>query len=206
LSMRSAGRITLALLLASALGGCLGRTPRPSYYTLGAATPAAVEAVASLPDLGLVVGPIDFPRYLDRPELVTRDGEHGLVLADTHRWAGSFRNDFGHVLSDRLARQLGTAHVVTFPNDARFRVDYRVGIELVSFEGALGQPVTLRARWVVTTGSAGGAVAVAESEIVEPTASPSWDDLLAAHGRAVNRLATEIATRVASLAAQRRSH
>jgi len=201
-----AGRITLALLLASALAGCLGRTPKPSYYTLGAAAPVAAEPVASLPALGLVVGPIDFPRYLDRPELVTRDGAHGLVLSNARRWAGSFRNDFGRVLADQLGRQLGTAHVATYPNEARFPVDYRVQLELVSFEGTLGEPVTLRARWVVADGSGGTAAAAEESEIVEPTASSSWDDLLAAHGRAVSRLATEIATRVASLAAHRSAH
>jgi len=192
-------------LAAAALTGCFGRTPKPSYYTLGAATPAVAAPVASRPDLGLAVGPTEFPRYLDRPEIVTRDGAHELVLSTTNRWAGSFKNDFQRVLADQLGALLGTARVVTHPNEGRFPLDYRVQIELVGFEGTLGGPVSLRARWVVLAPTSERAVVVEQSEIVEESGGPAWNDLLAAHGRAVHRLAVEIATSIAPLAAPKRA-
>lgn len=194
-------RIALGLLAAAALTSCLGRTPKQSYYTLGATTPPVETPIASRPDLGLAIGPIDFPRYLDRPEVVTRDGEHSLVLSNTNRWAGSIKNDFQRVLADQIAGLLGTAEVVTHPNDGRFPIDYRVQIELLAFEGTLGGPVVLRARWVVVAATTARAVVVDQADIREETTGPSYDDLLVAHGRAVQRLAVEIATRIAPLAA-----
>lgn len=193
-------RIALAVCIAVVATSCLGGTPKQSWYTLGAAVPATRAPVASRPDLGIAVGPIEFPRYLDRPELVTRDGAHGLSLSNTHRWAGSLRNDFQRVLAEQIARELGTAQVATFPNEPRFAVDYRVQLELLAFEGPLGGPVALRARWVVADGSTGRARVVEESAIEEPCASPSHDDLVAALGRAMQRLGADIATRIASLA------
>ena len=46
-------------LLSVLVAGCLGSTPSPDFYTLSPASGAAgVEALASRPELGLVVGPI----------------------------------------------------------------------------------------------------------------------------------------------------
>jgi uncharacterized protein len=195
-------RIGFALLLAGAASGCLGGSPKPRHYTLGAAAAPAGPPLAELPELGLVVGPVDFPRYLDRPEMVVRDGSHGLELSDSHRWAGSLRNDFLRVLADHLGRRVGTERVVTYPNEARFPVTYRVQLELLSFEGTPGANVSLRARWVVASGATGKALAVEESDLTEPTASASWDDLVAAQGRALARMGDEIANRIVALASR----
>lgn len=201
--MRAKHWIPLSLGLACGVAGCLGGTPKPSFYTLAPAPRAASEPVASLPSLGLAVGPIEFPRYLDRPELVTRDGAHGLTLSNEHRWAGSLRSDFQRVLADELGRLLGTDHVVTHPNVAQFPLDHRVLLELVAFEGPIGGPIALRARWTIVSGKTGQAVAVESSEISEPAASAAFADLVAAEGRATGRLAGEIARRIAAIAARR---
>jgi hypothetical protein len=202
--MRAHPSFALLLVLAAAVAfGCVGRSPTPSYYTLAAAPGTAAPApVAARPDLGVAIGPITFPRYLDRPELVTRSGDHGLALANDRRWAGSMRNDFGRVVAGEVGRLLGTDRVVTWPDEARWRVDFRVPLELVAFEGALGQSVVLRARWSLVTGEPGKAVAAEETEISEPTADASWEALLAAHGRALDGLALAIAGRIDTLAAR----
>jgi len=74
--------------------GCLGRSRPAEFFTLSPMARAEERgAVAARPDLGLGIGPVQFPRYLDRPEIVTRDGEHQLVLGEWHRWGGSLRTD-----------------------------------------------------------------------------------------------------------------
>lgn len=201
--MRADRIVFAALALALGVTGCLGSSPKQSFYTLAVTPRAASEPHASLPMLGLAVGPIEFPRYLDRPEIVTRDGAHGLTLSNANRWAGSLRNDFQRVLADEIGRLLGTDHVVTHPNEARFKLDYRVLLELVAFEGPLGEAVVLRARWTIVSGSTGQAVAVDASEISEPTAAATFAELVAAQGRATGRLAGEIAARIAAIATRR---
>ena len=197
-SMSTLVAVAIAALLAAS--GC-GGSPRPRHFTLSTAPGAGEAQVASLPAVAVYVGPVDFPRYLDRPEIVVREGANGLKLSETNRWGGSLRNDFTRVLADDLGHRLGTERVVTYPNDARYPIDYRVQVELLSFEGTPGESVGLRARWVVS-GATGAALATSQSDLTEPTASVSYDDLVAAHGRALDRLATEIATRIAALASR----
>lgn len=195
-------RATAWLLAAGVAVACFGGTPKPHHYTLGTALAPESPPLASLPHLGIAVGPVEFPRYLDRPEIVVRDGAHGLVLSESNRWAGSFRNDFVRVLADQIGGRLGTERVVTYPNEARFAVDYRVQLELLAFDGAPGESVSLRARWVVAVGAVGPALAAEETELVEPVPSASYDDLVAAHGRALAALGEQIAARIVTLASR----
>jgi len=193
---RSTALLAAALVGAALVAGC-ARGPGPQYYRL-----TAVEAGGALParpELGLAIGPNEFPRYLDRAEIVTRDGAHRLVLANGQRWAGSLRDDFSRMLADELGRRLGTSRVALYPNEPRFRLDYRVLVDVLAFEGVLGEAVTLRARWVVASGSDGRALLAEESRIEEPAASAEYADLVSAHAAALSRLAGEIAGGIATL-------
>jgi uncharacterized lipoprotein YmbA len=188
------GRAQSLVVLVALLGaGCAGGNP-PRFFTLGGAG-------ASPADLGLAIGPIEFPRYLDRPEIVTRDGAHRLVLSNANRWGGSLRTDVLRVLADDLGRLLGTPRVVVFPNEPSFRLDYRVLLDLREFEGALGESVTLRARWTVVSGRDGKALAVEEAHVVEPLASASFEDLVAGQRAALATLSQSIAAELARLPA-----
>jgi len=193
---RAAAIAALAIVVAV---GCLG-SPQPRFYTLSSASGADAGApVASRPDLGLVVGPLEFPRYLDRPELVSRDGSHQLVVADAHRWGGSMTDDVLSVLANDFARLLGTARVVAYPAEARFAANYRVLLDVHEFEGVLGEKVTLRVRWTIAAVKDGRALVVEESSFEQPVASKSYEDLVAAESAALGALSREIAERIAGL-------
>ncbi len=189
----------IAALACAVAVGCLG-APQPSFYTLSSASGADAGApVASRPDLGLIVGPLEFPRYLDRPELVSRDGSHQLVVALAHRWGGSMSDDVLSVLADDLGRLLGTARVVAYPAEARFAASYRVLLDVHEFEGVLGEKVTLRVRWTIAAVKDGRALVVEESSFEQPVASKSYEDLVSAESTALGALSREIAERIAGL-------
>jgi hypothetical protein len=195
-----ARRLAALALGAVLAGGCAGGAP-VQFFTLGGAGASAGAPLAARPELGLAVGPIEFPRYLDRPEIVTRDGAHRLVLSGSNRWAGSLRTDMLRVLADDLGQLLGTARVAVFPSEPRFRLDYRVLVDLREFEGVPGDSVTLRAGWTLVSGVDGRAVAVEEARVVEPVASASFEDFVAAQRAALAALGREIAGRLAALPA-----
>jgi uncharacterized lipoprotein YmbA len=192
-------RISIASLAALA-AGCLGGTPQPKFYTLSEASgPAAGAALASLPDLGLVVGPIEFPRYLDRPEIVSRDGANQLVVADAHRWGGSLRNDILRVVGDDLGRLLGTARVAIYPNEPRFPATYRILLDIRQFEGVRDEGVVLRVRWTIAAMNDGHAVFVADSRFAQPVASAAVADMVAAESAALGTLIRQVAERLVAL-------
>lgn len=194
------------VVMALALAGCFGRSERPDFYTLsGASGPAPETPVATRPTLGLVVGPIDFPRYLDRPEIVTRNGAHELVVADAHRWGGSLRTDILRTVADDLGSLLGTARVAMYPFEPSFKADYRVLLDIREFESTAGGAVVLRVRWTVVAMKAsvvtkdGTAVAVEESRIEQTPASASIADIVAAESAALAQVTHQIAERLATL-------
>jgi hypothetical protein len=193
-------RLSRLALVSALLGtGCLGGPgPEPRYFTLSAAAAPAAEPLAARPELGLVLGQVELPRYLDRAELVTRSGPHRLVVWNLVRWGGSLRTDVARVLADDLAALLGTARIAIYPAEARFPVSHRVLIELLELGSAPGSPVVLRARFTIA-GPDGRALAVAASEIAEPPASPSWEDYVAAHRAALAALARAVAERIAAM-------
>lgn len=198
---RSGGGAFVALLLVSACGAsCFGRGPRPEFFTLSPTAAAPVPAVR--PGLGLAIGPLEFPRYLDRPEIVTRDGAHRLVFTNAHRWGGSLRSDVLRVLADDLGTLLGTSHVAVYPTEPPFPVDYRVLLDLREFEAVEGGSVRLRMHWVVASGADGKAQVVQASHVEQPIASPSWGDLVAAHSVALGAVSREIAEKLAALHAK----
>ncbi len=193
--MKAIGVAALALVL----GACLGGGAKPSFYALSSASDSTSAPLAAKPELGLAVGPIEFPRYLDRPELVTRDGANQLVVADAHRWGGSLRNEILRVVSDDLGRLLGTSRVVMYPTEPRFKADYRVLFDIAEFERSAGGDVVLRVRWTIASMPGGAALVVEESRIAQPVASSSWNDVVAAESAALASLTQQIAARIAAL-------
>jgi uncharacterized lipoprotein YmbA len=200
--------VWLALLALGA--GCLGGGPPPEYFALRSEAGAGAGApLAPRPDLGLAVGPLELPRYLERDEIVTRDASHQLVPWDGHRWAGSLRDDVLRVLGDDLGTLLGTTRVAVYPVEPRFPVSYRVLLDVLEFEGVPGQSVTLRVRWTVTDGTGANALAIAQSRVDQPVAAasggdpakPSFAALVAAQSAALGSVAREIAAKIAQLAA-----
>jgi uncharacterized lipoprotein YmbA len=190
----------LACLAGLWLAGCLGGAVSPHYYALRSSSgEAAGPPLAAQPELGLAVGPLELPRYLDRPELVTQDESNRLTVLDAHRWGGSLRNDILRVVADDLGRLLGTARVAVYPAEPRFDARYRVLLDVRELQATPGQKVVLQARWTVASMEDGRAVAVEESRIEEPVESGAYDSLVAADSAAFGSLSRRIADRIASL-------
>jgi uncharacterized lipoprotein YmbA len=193
---REVAILSLVLVFGGAFG-CFSRTPPPEFFTLRPAATAPLGAPH--PGLALAVGPIDFPRYLDRSEIVRRDSANRLVLSGAHRWGGSLKNDMLRVVADDLGTLLGTSEVAIYPTEPRSGVDYRVRLDLREFEPALGGPVVLRLHWAILAGAAQQTAAVRASRVEQPLASSSWADQVAAQSAALGAVSREIAEQLAAL-------
>ncbi|WP_242475374.1 PqiC family protein [Thiohalocapsa halophila] len=143
-------RWSLAFTAMLLLAGC-ATTPPSSFYTL---TPLP-QAAGRAGDLGagsiaVGLGPVTFPQFLDRPQIVTRDGANRLVVDEFHRWGGTVQDDFLRVWGENLAYLLGGSRVALFPSESRMPLDYRVLAQVLAFEGAADGNAVLRVRWSVT--------------------------------------------------------
>jgi uncharacterized lipoprotein YmbA len=141
--------VVYGMLLVMALAGCAG-TPPSTFYTLTPIPEAAGRAgdIAG-GDIAVGLGPVVFPQFLDRPQIVTRGGTNRLVVDEFHRWGGTVQDDFLRVWGENLAYLLGTSRVALFPTESRTVLDFRVPAEVVAFEGAADGVAVLKVRWSV---------------------------------------------------------
>ena len=188
--------LVLLVFASLALGGC-GASRSPQFYTLSGI--AAPEGSGPTPahgkDLAIGVGPIEFPEYLDRAQIVTRTGENELEMEEFHRWAEPLRQNFTRTLAENLAALLGTEVVLVLPWSRTVPLDYNVVMTVIRFEGRPGGNVELIARWGLLVGDKDEETltSVQKSSISEPTDGSTYEALVAAHSRAVAKLSREIA-------------
>jgi uncharacterized lipoprotein YmbA len=204
--MIAAQRLTMrgvaAIALVGLVSGCLGRSPQIRFYTMSSVSGTSVAAAAE--DLSIGVGSARLPRYLDRPQLVTRADGSQLEVDEFNRWAGGFGSNILRALGDDLGTRLGTQRVVVYPADAPFPLDYRVTLDVQEFEGRPGHELVLRVRWVIRELDDRHGPWSGQSLIRRPLSGSGIEALVVAHDEAIGLLADGITSRVAELAAERR--
>jgi len=195
-------RRLLLLLLSLNLTGCLNLlAPRPDptdFFVLSAiAQPAPAQASSRLV-IGL--GPIDFPQYLARTEIVTRSASNQIQLSPRDRWAEPLDVTFNRVLSLDLSRALGNAEVVVFPAfGVNYSFNYRVSLIVDRFETDSAGTARLAARWNIIDGQSDRSVYASSSDIREPSMPGDTASAAAALSQAAAALATPLAQAITSL-------
>lgn len=196
-------RSTLASLIMSLfLAGCGSLSPRPDpskFFTLSSSLPAATAAAkdpGGTATISLGVGPIKFPGYLDRQEIVLRTAQHRFEVSENERWAEPLDENFARVLGQNLAALLGTDRIISYPWPSERRPILRVEIEVLSFEANAAHEAQLSARWVVLDGVTRKPHDLKVSRVVRAAKEKSIDGAVAALSEAVGDLSREIADSV----------
>jgi hypothetical protein len=177
------------LVAAAGLAGC--STPPPSrFYTLAA---TATSTSAPKPTtLVIAVGPVSVPSVVDRPEFVVSTGPNEVRLDDFNRWAAPLQDDLTRAIAENLVTLLGTPRVVRYPQTLNTEPDYRVVVEVRTFESTPGKSAALDAVWTVRRVKDGKSQ-TGRTSARETVAESGYDALAAAHSRAVAKMSQDIA-------------
>jgi uncharacterized protein len=192
-------RAVVMFLMASLCAGCRSAVPPTIFYTLssirGAETPAPQSS--SMPDLVIGIGPMQFPDYLDRPQIVTRTGLNKLNMAEFNRWGGKLDQDFINIFAENISILLSTDRVVVFPWKGQVAPDYRVSLDIHQFEGQNGDTVLLNVTWSIR-GKDDSALPlhVDRSIIRQPVSGQDYESLVSAYSQAVAELSREVASAI----------
>jgi len=172
-------RYALLTLVASlAIAGCSPLAPRPDRSTYFLLTPLAkvgdTHARSSTRQtLTIGLGPIDFPDYLRRTQIVTRTEDNQIELSPDARWAEPLNKNFERTLTENLATLLQTQRIERYPWPRRNRVDYQVVINVVRFETNANGQAQLVARWIIKDGTSGKDLYATETNASNPVATNS---------------------------------
>ena len=180
---------TLALLL----GGCARSSPT-RFYLLTPLPPSQRETQEQLAGEQLVIGigPVGFPEYLERPQIVSRASGNRLKLAEFDRWAEPLGESFARTLTENLSGLLATERVVLHPWKGGGPVDYRITMEVIRFDGPPGGEITLIARWALLGPDGNELAAPRRSRITASTRRAGYEGVAAAMSEAVGELSREI--------------
>jgi len=186
--------IALIMLIAVAVLGCKGSTPPVTFYTL---TPMSViqdagSGQSNLKDVLIGIGPLKFPKILDRPQIVTRPAPGQLNLAEFKRWGGFLKDDFLSVMAENMTTLLGTDQVVVYPWPGGLNPSVRIEFDVHQFDGKLGDAVVLNVSWILKTPAKADNIHLKRATIVQPVSGPDYDALVAAKSKALEKLSRMI--------------
>lgn len=194
------GRLSVAGLVVLSILGC--GTSQPShFYLLRAGSPAPGSALsAPLPSrLSVGLGPVTLPKYLDRPQIVTRTSAHEVELAEFHKWAEPLSENVAHVLAEHLSALLSTDRILPYPWRSATPVDYQIVVEVVQFEATRGGEAVLVARWSLLGGEEHTVLTTTHTQVTHPPTSQDYEAVVEAMSRNLADLSREIAEAITTL-------
>lgn len=181
--------VVMALL--AGLSGC-GTSPPTRHYALS--EPAAMS-VAKTGGAVVLFGPFDVAQYLQRPQIVVRDANHQLQLAEFDRWAEPPQVAVVPWLARDVDRQLANAVVVAFPSVGHADAPYRVRGTIAQWDADAGGAAVLVVQWECVTDRGAVLLPLRTSRYTAQAANAgNYGDIV----RALNETLTEFARDMAA--------
>jgi uncharacterized protein len=207
--MRYIGTTIVVGLMSFTLANCgsLSARPDPSrFFTLSALreTDTAAKTQRAQEGISLGVGPIKFPGYLDRQEIVVRSAQNRFDVSEYDHWAEPLVDNFERVLEQNLSDLLGTDRIVSYPWAVSGRPSYQLQLEVIRFEANGTREAQLAARWSVFAADKRVSIQNRESRISRPLQAQSTDAAVAALSATLGDLSREIADAVKSIHEQKK--
>lgn len=181
------------------ISGCtplgVGVSQQPKYYVLSSlyAADGPVSSIAELNSVSIGVGPVRFPRHLDRKEIVTRTSDNEVTIDDFALWAGPLSENFNLVLAENLAVLLATKQVAIFPWRSQYPIKYQIIVHVTRFDGQPGADALLRVRWVILNENTKEIMHKDQSTFMETARDRSMEALVAAKSRTLEKFSREVA-------------
>ena len=114
------------------------------FYSLSSMPPSSATSTNKI---SIGVGPVEIPRLLSRPQIVSRKNKSEINMSENHQWGGSYKEELIKAITDNLSTLLKTEKIEQYPWKSSFKPDYQVRIDIESFDGLIDKSVTLNARW-----------------------------------------------------------
>ena len=189
-------QITLPLLFIIVIG-CGGSKPSRYYLLTSQMKASETENISKNHKIG--IGPVQFPEYLRRPQLVSFIGTQQLNLAEYDRWAEPLDQNFVRVLAENLTWLIPTEQIFIYPFIGNQELDYHIIIEVRQFEMNEDSQVKLIAQWQIFRGAVDQPLITERSEYQESANSEDYEAVIRGMSKLTADLSQDIARTINSL-------
>jgi uncharacterized lipoprotein YmbA len=188
--MKNDQKMLRRILMASCLvllAAC-GSSPKTEFYVLNADLGSVAQSanLSSGPAVG--VWQVKLPDLLDRSEIVTRDNQFKITMADFN-----LSENMTLLIVAQLSQHLQSNRVVTSPWPSYRKNDYQVITRVERFDGELGGEVVLRGLWSLLDGDGTKELNRQVFEFKTNTADLTYQQMAEAMSRLTVQLAQQLA-------------
>jgi uncharacterized protein len=180
--------------------------PAPNFFVLSSEADTAESNMnasgpspALLTPIQLGLGPIRFPDYLDRLEVVTRIDDNRVAISETDRWAAPLGSAFARVLAQDLSARVPDSHVALYPWYHDHEPDFQIVVDVQRFDVTVRGLANLQASWTISDLKAKAGFYSATSDVRESVGDLKSADPAAALSRIIADFSTQIAFRMNKL-------
>ena len=192
-------------LLIFVLSGCIsaGSSPDPRFYMLKHLGENEIAQKFTIPSgIITVIGPVEIPQYLDRPQMVTQDDKGMINIAQFDRWGESLDAGIARLIIENLNLMLPDGNFEMFPCNFAIPLDYQVTVDVAQLDNELDKDMFLAVQWTIIDSKTGGMLLTKRSEFRQVINPHNYSGLAQALSMSATSLSSEIAENLANLASQ----
>mgnify|MGYP001817246698 CR=1 FL=1 len=189
--MNKSTRTILLAVLIPLITGCF--SSRTSTFYLLSAMPPDRPDLGPFPDVTIYLKPVKFPEYLDRPQMVLREGDYKLQFSEYHRWAEPLKDNFTHVLMQNLNRRIVPGRVMSFSKAVKIVPDYHLSIEVLRMDILDSNQVVLSVNWNLQPEREGSDLIIYNDEFSVPVEEDGFESAVDAQSKAVALFSDQVA-------------
>ena len=140
----------------------------------------------------LLMGPIEIPEYLNRPQIITTPNKTVVNFAEFDHWAEPLNHNITRVIIENISMLLNTNKIFVFPKKSKLPIQYKIDIEIVKLDGNLGESSHLNALWSITDGKTKKIITMDRTHIKETLNSSDYVSYVSAQSKLLEILCIEI--------------
>jgi uncharacterized lipoprotein YmbA len=192
-------KTSLVVVLLLFISGCAS-TEQSRFYTLHSIKSSYMVQQSSPHELLVMIGPVEIPDYLDRPQIISRTSQNEITFSEFQRWAGSLKDDIIRVLSEDLTELLSEDAISVSPWEWGVTSDYRIGVHIRRFDIMPEGNVLLNARCTIIDADGTTQLLMWESSVTEPIVAQTYDAKVSSMSGALEKLSQDIAEKIKEVA------
>jgi len=182
------------------LTGCAASQPT-RFFVLNALEHSQKQSPQSCQNdkiFTLGINPINLPRYLDRPQIMTKVNDNEFKLSELNVWAEPLKDTLTRVIAQNL-NSVPCVDIVLMPKAISKQINYRLSAEVIRLDGTLGGQALFDVQWSITEEQTKRVLIAKVSKYREPVLSHDYNALVYAYNRVLDSFSQEIAGSVASI-------
>jgi len=178
----------LVILIATAIAVTSCKSASSKFYILNSTVKVEQKSSANY---SISIDQVLIPMEVNRPQFTVKVGTNRVEIDEFNRWAEPLSSNIASVIAHNLSILSGTQKVIAVPM-AGFNPDYRVTVDIQNFESDPGQSSQITAIWIIRTPK-GDSPIIGKTVAIESVADDSFNELAAAHSRALAKVSRDVA-------------